>query len=276
MKSVDKTSIAVMRVLDGLWETYKWVPVSKIEERMKLRPVKIRSTIRHLEKTGFIGWSNFDKMGEHSVNLKENGKDMLAIWDLRKHGVIDDIGHVVGEGKEAKVVLGIKDEKMVAIKFHRYYSAEFRKIQESLAFTALKWWKETKKRFDRPVVIERAKAQIEFRSLEKLAKGKIRVPKPLGINRHVIVMEFIGDKLPAPLLVAYGKHKQDFAEETIAEYERAVKVGIVHGDMSEFNVMIWNDEPWLIDWPQAVPVDFKGAEKLLKRDREKLELLRGT
>lgn len=264
-----------MRVLDGLWETYEWVPVSKIVDRMKLRPVKIKSTIRHLEKTGFLAWNSFEKMGEHAVNLKEKGKDMLAVWDLHKHGVIDDIGHVIGEGKEAKLVLGIKDEKIVAMKFHRYYSAEFRKIQESLAFTALEWWKEQKKRFDRPVVIERAKAQIEFRSLDKLLKGGVRVPKPLGLNRHVLVMEFLGDTLPAPLLSEFGKRKVEYADDTIAEYEKAVEVGLVHGDMSEFNVIIWEDEPWLIDWPQAVPVNFKGAKKLLKRDREKLELLKG-
>jgi len=271
---VDKKAISIMRVLDGLWETYEWVPMEEVESRMNLRPLKIKGIIRDLEEAGFIGWDSSGKMGVPSVKLKERGKDMLAVWDLKKHGVIDDLGHIIGEGKEAKVVLGLKGGKKIALKFHRYYSAEFTKIRESLAYTALKWWKKKVGRIDRPVVVERAKAQIEFRSLDKLAKSKkVNVPKPLGINRHVIAMEFIGDDLSAPLLADFGKQKSRFADATIEAYERAVEVGIVHGDMSEYNVMIWKGKPWLIDWPQAVPLSFPGAESLLERDRKRLKAI---
>ena len=269
---MDAKQVAVMRVVDGLWETYEWVPMEVVEDRVSYSPRQVRQVVGALEKLGFVSWVGKGRMGEPSVKLKERGKDALAVWDFRKHGVIDDIGHVVGEGKEAKLVLGFKDGEKVALKLHRYYSAEFNKIKTSMAYTALKWWKQKVGRTERPVVVERAKAQIEFRALEKLHR-KVSVPRPLGINRHVVAMEFIGNDLPAPLMHEFKRGKTKFAKEVSGEYEKAVDAGIVHGDLSEYNVMIWDGRPWLIDWPQAVPVDFPGAKKLLERDRKNIENL---
>lgn len=276
MNSVDAKQVAVMRVVDGLWESREWVPVELVAEKVAYNPRKVKKVVGKLEELGFVGWVSKGEMGEPSIKLKEKGKDALAVWDLRKHGVIDDIGHVVGEGKESVVVLGMKGETKVALKFHRYYSGEFNRIKDSLAYTALKWWKQKSfgrlSKQTRPVVVERAKAQIEFRVLKKLG-GKARVPRALGINRHVVAMEFLGDQLPAPLLSDFKGKWPKLAEGAVEEYGKALKAGVVHGDMSEYNVMVWKGEAWLIDWPQAVPRDFEGADKLLERDQAKLEAM---
>ncbi|HDR53497.1 MAG TPA: hypothetical protein ENN60_02390 [archaeon] len=278
---VDQKEATILRVLDGLWESHEWVPANLLEEKVHINPRRVRAMVRGLENRGWVEWVSSGKMGEPSIKLKETGKDALAVWDLIKQGVIDDLGHVVGEGKESVVVLAFKDDRKVALKFHRYYSGEFTRIKDSLAYAAIEAWR--KRTFgrvskdNRPIVIERAKAQIEYWALGKL-EGKVKVPRPLGINRHVVAMEFLGDDLTAPLMSKFKKGKDQvegrkLVDEIVKEYEKAVKMGVVHGDMSEYNVVVWKGMPWMIDWPQALPQNADGADALLERDREKLKRL---
>lgn len=262
---MDTKDVTILRVLDGLWETYEWVPVGEISERISSK-IDLTKKLRELEKKKLISWKPKSFGEEPSVKIGEHGIDSLAVWDFVKHGVLDDIGHVIGEGKESVVVLGLKGGEKRAIKFHRYYSAEFKKIKDSLAYASIKWWKVLKGRLLRPVDFPRAKAQVEYHTLKKL-HGKVSVPKPYGINRHAIVMEFIGDEVSAPLMSKVRK-EQGMREEVLENYEKSLEEGIVHGDLSPYNVMVW-DKLYLIDWAQAVPVGFQGAKELIKRDKEK-------
>ncbi|TRO61966.1 hypothetical protein E2P64_00320 [Candidatus Bathyarchaeota archaeon] len=262
---MDTKDVAILRVIDGLWETYEWVPVGEIEHRVSSK-IDVTKKLRNLEKEKLVLWKPHSFGDEPSVKINERGLDSLAVWDFVKHGVLDDIGHKIGEGKESVIVLGLKDGEKRAIKFHRYYSAEYRKIKKSLAYTSIKWWRTLKGRLLRPVDFPRAKAQVEYRALKKL-HGKVSVPEPYGINRHAIVMEFIGDEVPAPLM-SKVKNESWMRKEVLDNYEMSLKEGIVHGDLSPFNVMVWN-KLYLIDWAQAVPVDFEGADALMKRDKEK-------
>lgn len=264
---MDARDIAVLRVVDGLWETYRWVPVGELRERLPGR-VPLEKKLSGLEKQGMLVWESRSFRGEPAVRLTERGLDMLAAWDYKRHGVIDDIGHVVGEGKESVVVLALKGDEKRVVKFHRYNSAEFRRIKRSLSYSAIEWWKEWTGRDMRPVDVPRAKAQVEFRALEKL-HGRVPVPEPFGINRHSIVMEFLGEGVAAPLLSRMGSGVVD--KETVMEsYEAAVAEGVVHGDFSPYNVML-SDQAYIIDWPQAVPADFPRAGEIMERDRRTME-----
>jgi RIO kinase 2 len=260
---VDTKDITLLRVVDGLWETYEWVPVGEVERRVSSR-INLKKKVRELEKKKLLSWKPHCFGDEPCVKITERGLDTLAVWDFVKHGVLDDIGHKIGEGKESVIVLGLKGDEKRAIKFHRYHSAEFKNIRRSLAYSSIRWWKKLKGRLLRPVDFPRAKAQVEYHTLKKL-HGKVAVPKSYGINRHVIVMEFIGEKMPAPLMSKVKKEPW-MKIEVLENYEKALKEGIVHGDLSPFNVMVW-DKLYLIDWPQAVPVGFEGAEELMKRDK---------
>ena len=265
---MDKKDVAILRVIDGLWETYEWVPLEEIMKRIRGRTLQIKAKLRELERHKLISWKPQVIRDMPGIKITERGMDSLAVWDFSKHGVIDNIGHVVGEGKESVIVLGLKDDMKLAMKFHRYYSAEFRRIGQSLSYSAIKWWRQKKDRPLRPVNFPRAKAQVEYHALKKL-EGKVSVPKILGINRHVLVMEFIGDDVPAPLM-SNVEREQWMKEEVLENYEISLKNGVVHGDLSPFNVMMW-DGIHIIDWPQAVPTDFEGAEEMIKRDKKNVE-----
>ena len=265
---MDKRDIAVLRVIDGLWETYEWVPIGEVSNRIPWSRLTVKALMRELERRQLISWKPRVLKDMPGVKITEKGLDTLAVWDFMKHGVIDDIGHVVGEGKESVIVLGLKGGEKLALKFHRYYSAEFRRIGQSLSYSAIRWWKKRSKRLLRPVNFPRAKAQVEYHALKELG-GKVSVPRVFGINRHALAMEFIGTDMPAPLLSKVDKEPW-MKDEILSSYEKALKCGIVHGDLSKFNVMV-HEKLFIIDWPQAVPRDFEGAEEMIERDRKNVE-----
>ena len=263
---MDKNKATILRVLDGLWESYEWVPLKEIEQRVPLSRLLVKKTVRDLEKAGLLSWKRLrDSVG---LKLTEKGRDWLAVRDLKNRGVLTDIGHIVGSGKEAVVVLAYNKEKKLALKFHRYYSAEFKKIQRSLSYTALRWFKEKIGRQSRPLDIARAKASIEFRALKTLWP-KVSVPCPLAKSRHVVAMEFIGDALPAPLLSRAGP-EPGLKTEILSDYEKAIKLGVVHGELGPYNIMV-QEKAYLIDWPQSVPVAYPGARELIEKDKKRIE-----
>ncbi len=264
---MEKIHAAVLRVVDGLWETYEWVPLPEIEKRLPYSRLKIKAAIRQLEKRGLLSWrKNVAPGGFPGVKLTEKALEYLAVRDLELHGIIDSVGGVIGEGKEAVVRLAFSRRGLLVLKMHRFSRAEFRKIKRSLAFAALEWWRIRLKRVDRPLHFARAKAQIEYYALEKLF-GRVRVPKPIAINRNVVVMEFFGrGGIPAPLLASVGTISEEIAEEICKDYIRAVKEGFIHGDFSPYNILYLDGDFRIIDWPQAVPVNFEGAEELYERD----------
>ncbi len=112
----------------------------------------------------------------------------------------------------------------------------------------------------------------EVDALYKLAQAKVRVPKPYGCIDGVLLMELItdadGDVAPRLNDVKLTQ------EEALAHHSQVIRdvvrmlcAGLVHGDLSEFNVLVDQDGPVIIDLPQAVDaVANNHAEWMLERD----------
>jgi RIO kinase 1 len=119
---------------------------------------------------------------------------------------------------------------------------------------------------------EAAWKNAEVDALYQLAAAGVRVPKPYGYFDGVLVMELVADAggHPAPRL-----GEVELSAETALEYHdflirqvvRMLCVGLVHGDLSEFNVLIDPDGPVIIDLPQAVDAAGNNAAfAMLERD----------
>jgi RIO kinase 1 len=119
---------------------------------------------------------------------------------------------------------------------------------------------------------EAAWKNAEVDALYQLAAAGVRVPKPYGYFDGVLVMELVADAggHPAPRL-----GEVELSSETAIEYHdflirqvvRMLCVGLVHGDLSEFNVLIDPDGPVIIDLPQAVNAAGNNAAfAMLERD----------
>ena len=104
----------------------------------------------------------------------------------------------------------------------------------------------------------------EFKNLKRLEHAGVRVPETHGIDRNVLVMEYIGDESrPAPTLRNWyheNREGSDTPDIVIGFYEEVKQqmrkmhqeAGLVHADLSEFNILISNDQLYIIDVGQAV------------------------
>lgn len=119
---------------------------------------------------------------------------------------------------------------------------------------------------------ESAWLNAEVEALYKLSEAGVRVPRPMGFVDGVLLMELIADSdgdaaprldevtLTAETAWAYHDHM-------LSEIVRMLDVGLIHGDLSQFNVLVDADGPVIIDLPQAVDAaQNNNAARMLVRD----------
>ncbi|ASJ04682.1 serine protein kinase RIO [Thermococcus barossii] len=192
-------------------------------------------------------------------------KETLAY--LHRRGKIDTLYGVISTGKEANVFAGVDAEgKRIAVKIYRTYTTEFRRIWEYLAADPRIGY--LPKDMRKLVFVWTRR---EFKNLQRAIKYAVRVPEPIIFRNNVLVMEFVGDELPAPRLKDMERELElrdfeDLYDFTIGVIERLWKRGdMVHGDLSEYNILL-HKGPVVIDWSQATVRRNRMSLELLKRD----------
>lgn len=116
----------------------------------------------------------------------------------------------------------------------------------------------------------------EVDALRRLAAAGVRVPQPYNFLDGVLLMEMVTDETghAAPRLndlVLTPDQARDYHRILIRQVVRMLGAGIVHGDLSEYNVLVGSDGPVIIDLPQAVDAaGNNSAEPMLERDVDNL------
>lgn len=191
---------------------------------------------------------------------------MSVLHKLMSQGHLDKLGGPIAVGKEANVYRAYLGETPLAVKIYRIETSSFRNMMPYL---------EGDPRFD----VKHAKYDIvqtwarkEFQNLTRAFKAKVPCPKPIVVRKNVLVMSFIGDECPAPELHDYVPENLKLVySKTVNALKMLYKTaGLVHGDMSEFNILIKDEKPVLIDFGQAMLKQHMRAEELLNRDCEVL------
>jgi RIO kinase 1 len=194
----------------------------------------------------------------------------MIVFDLLNSGVLYELNGVVSSGKEAKVYWGTNKEGTdLAVKIYLTSSAEFKKgmakyIEGDRRFKNVK--------HDTRSLIA-VWAQKEFRNLEEAVQAKVRVPKPIIVRSNVLVMEFIGKEgVSAPSLKEIPPKNPERVYSILLTYVKRLyrKAQIVHGDLSEYNVMMWKGRPVVFDMSQSVITSHPLADFMLRRDLENL------
>jgi RIO kinase 1 len=108
--------------------------------------------------------------------------------------------------------------------------------------------------------------QREYRNL-LIAREVIDVPTPHTFKNNVLVMEMIGDYEPAlQLKDSIPENLEEFFNEIIDSIKKLFKKGLVHADLSAFNILNYKERPYFIDFSQGTSTQNPNAKELLQRD----------
>ena len=211
-------------------------------------------------------------------------KTPTALQPLIDDGVIDEVIRALKSGKEATVYLVRSGTQTRCAKVYRDMRQrsfqrraqyqEGRKMRGSRQTRAMK--KNT--RFGRSEH-ESAWKNAEVDALYRLHAAGVRVPKPYGFFNDVLIMELVTDAggQPAPRLGEIDlspEQAREYHEFLMRQIVRMLNIGLIHGDLSEFNVLVGPDGPVIIDLPQVVnAAGNNGALAMLERD---VNNIRGT
>ncbi len=205
------------------------------------------------------------KKGQEAFKIYKEVFDrstLLTLYSLMSQGYINEVNGPVSTGKEANVFHGLdQNEQEVAVKIYRVATGGF-KTKWSYMVSDPRY-RHVAKNFRKVVFVW---AQREFSTLKALY-GKINLPHPIAVNNNVVVMEFLGKGgLAYPLLKDVGpKDPEEDFKTVMDSVKRMFRVGIVHADLSEYNILIY-DKLYFIDFAQATVLDDPRAPEFLRRD----------
>jgi RIO kinase 1 len=192
----------------------------------------------------------------------------LNIIQVSRRLKIKNVFGAISSGKEAKVYPAVTyDGQWIALKIYYVSTAQSKKAIEKYTFGD--------PRFEGVKVSNTRQlltvwARKEFGNLEKMYSNDVRVPKPLLVYENVLAMEFIGeDGVRAPLLRELPDEEitKDLYDDVMLQIRNMVlKARLVHGDLSEYNIMVYDGKCYIIDVSQAVTVTHQNANELLLRD----------
>lgn len=246
-----------LSAIESAMNRYEYVPEDAIQRLSKLTKREISYHLARLTQLGLIR----RRVGPYiGYALNTAGYDCLSINALVKANVLEAFGKPLGVGKEADVYDALTPGGMqVAVKFHRLGRTSFRQTRRKRGYIAdqrrVSWLYQS-----------RLAAEKEFKALKLVYSQGVAVPEPIQQNRHVVVMGMIEGaelfhyvEIPDP---------EKVLNEILFHVRKAyLEAGVIHADLSEFNVILKPE--WrilIIDWPQYVERDHPNADQLLKRD----------
>jgi RIO kinase 1 len=204
-------------------------------------------------------------------------KTPKRIEPLVQDGLVDEVIRQLMSGKEAMVYVVRCGEDIRCAKV--YKEATQRSFRQAVDYTEGRKVKNSRRaramakgaRYGRQAQ-EEAWQSAEVDALYRLAAAGVRVPQPYNFADGVLLMELVtgddGDVAPRLNDVTLtAEESRTYHAILIKQVVRMLCAGIVHGDLSEYNILIGNDGPVVIDLPQAVDAAGNNhAFTILERD----------
>jgi RIO kinase 3 len=208
-----------------------------------------------------------DEIATSEANVDAQTRLILFKWINAQD--IDRIDGIIATGKESAVLqackgLGTSSDEHFAIKVYKMTLDNFK---NRVAYVKDDF------RFKNPRRVMKVWAEKEFLNLKRLHRAEIRCPRPIELKKHVLLMSMIGDEQAAPRLknVNWGDEELktkafDQVEEIMSRMFKECK--LVHGDLSEFNLLYYHEDVFVIDVAQAVDISHPHSLVFLVRDIE--------
>ncbi|MBS7646780.1 serine/threonine protein kinase [Candidatus Bathyarchaeota archaeon] len=258
-KNLESEDFRILQVIEAAMTKHEYVPKEVIAKYSKFNEEEVTFRLEKLHKLRLIRQTKQPYLG---YTLNYAGYDCLAINAFVKAGILEAFGKPLGVGKEADVYDALTPiGERIAIKFHRLGRISFRQTRRKRGWTTedMHW-----------LLRSRKAAEKEYEALTLVYPKGVAVPKPISQNRHAIAMSAIEGAELAQLREI--PNPQKVLMEILHNIRKAYqKAGIIHADLSEYNIILKPDMHILIiDWPQYVTKDQPNAQQLLKRDIENI------
>ncbi len=255
LQQLEIEDFRVLQIIEVAMSKHEYVPKEQIKQFSKVPMDRIDFTLDRLDKLGVIYRMQAGYIG---YTLNYAGYDCLAINAFVKAGVLEGFGKPLGVGKEADVYDALSPgDVRVAVKFHRLGRISFRQTRRKRGYMLdhAGW-----------LFQSRLAAEKEFEALKLVYAHGIAVPEPVCQNRHAIVMGVIEGAMLSRWKDV--ENPVNVLTEILMNVRKTyLDAGVVHADLSEYNVILKPDmHVLIIDWPQFVTREHPNANDLLARD----------
>jgi RIO kinase 2 len=247
---LNKSDFKILKVFASSLKNRQFLNLPTLSQYLNLSQSLIEHHLKRLVKFGLISKANI------GYTLLVTGLDIYVLKILSNRNIITAIGPQIGIGKEAEVYLAHDSlEQDRIIKMFRLGRSSFKQIKRKRDVnTGTNSW----------LLLNIETAKKEYDILTYLKDSSTSFPSPLYRSFHCIVMEPI-----------YGSRLSDIEnldnpelvlEKIISNMTIAYRKGYINGDLNEYNILVNDDNIFILDWPQAVRVDTTNADVLLTRD----------
>jgi serine/threonine-protein kinase RIO1 len=175
-----------------------------------------------------------------SIDFRE-ADHRTTIEAIEEAGLATEVTCLISTGKEADVYLAGYKGAPLAVKVYRLYR--------------------TSHRGGRPIKLESAGrlAAHEFDMQYQAWRGGAPVPAPARRVENMLSMRYLGDERPAPRLHDVRlEDPERCLRQVLDGVEALARAGVVHSDLSAFNLLWYQERPWIIDLSEAIRVDRQG------------------
>ena len=250
VSSLNKSDFKILKVFASSLKTRQILNLSTLSQYSNLNQRLVEHHLERLVKSGLVGKSNI------GFTLLVTGLDIYVLKILSNRNTITSIGPQIGIGKEAEIYLAHdSQEKDKILKMFRLGRSSFKQIKRKrdISTSTSNW-----------LLLNIQTAKREYDILNYLRQSSTSFPTPLYRSFHCIVMEpFYGSRLADAESL---DDPQSVLEKIISNVKIAYQNGYINGDLNEYNIMVNNDNIFILDWPQAIKVDTINANVVLLRD----------
>ncbi len=250
VSSLNKSDFKILKVFASSLKTRQFLNLSTLSQYSNLNQRLVEHHLKRLVKSGLVGKSNI------GFTLLVTGLDIYVLKILSNRNTITSIGPQIGIGKEAEIYLAHdSQEKDKILKMFRLGRSSFKQIKRKrdISTSTSNW-----------LLLNIQTAKREYDILNYLRQSSTSFPIPLYRSFHCIVMEpFYGSRLADAESL---DDPQSVLEKIISNVKIAYQSGYINGDLNEYNIMVNNDNIFILDWPQAIKVDTINANVVLLRD----------
>jgi serine/threonine-protein kinase RIO1 len=190
-----------------------------------------------------------------ALDFKEAGYKS-TVESLLSSGLVTGVVGLISAGKEADVYLCTYRDAPIAVKVYRLYR--------------------TSHRGGRPIKLDSTgwMAAHEFELTRQAWEGGARVPAPAKRVENMLSLRYLGDEAgPSPKLQEVQlEDPEDFLKRVMHGVEVLAGAGVVHADLSAFNILVHEGEPWFIDFSEALRVDRTGEAPWMRLEEARMAL----